>query len=99
MADRVESAAMLAEHVFQVAAAIGIAALAFFPRRRRKDAAAVAALSGAVILVAQMAASYWFYPYVCWWLPVVMIALLVPREAPEPEPTPEPFAAEPIPAA
>jgi hypothetical protein len=89
----------LPQHIFQVAAGIGIAALAFFPRRRRKDAAAVAALSGAVILVAQMAASYWFYPYICWWLPVVMIALLVPREAQEAEPTPEPFAAEPIPAA
>jgi len=89
----------LPQHIFQIAAGIGIVALAFFPRRRRKDAAAVAALSGAVILVAQMAASYWFYPYICWWLPVVMIALLVPREAQEPGPVPEPFAAEPIPAA
>jgi len=89
----------LPQHIFQIAAGIGIVALAFFPRRRRKDAAAVAALAGAVILVAQMAASYWFYPYICWWLPVVMIALLVPREAQEPEPVPEPFAAEPIPAA
>ena len=89
----------LAQHIFQIAAGLGIVALAFFPRRRRKDAAAVAALSAAVILVAQMAASYWFYPYICWWLPVVMIAVLVPREAPEPEPIPEPFAAEPIPVA
>jgi hypothetical protein len=33
------------------------------------------------VLVLQMLASYWFYPYVCWWLPAVMIALFVPRAA------------------
>jgi hypothetical protein len=72
------------QHVFQIAAGLGIVALALFPRRRRKDAAAVAAFAGAVVLAAQMAASYWFYPYICWWLPAVMIALLMPRSAPEP---------------
>jgi hypothetical protein len=50
----------------------------------------VAAFSAAVVLAAQMAASYWFYPYICWWLPVVMIALLVPRPEPKPDPVPEP---------
>jgi hypothetical protein len=24
--------------------------------------------------------SYWFYPYICWWLPLVLLALLLPRE-------------------
>jgi hypothetical protein len=67
-----------AQHVFQILAALGVVSLAFIPRFR-KDAAAVAAFSGAVLLVVQMAASYWFYPYVCWWLPAVMIALYVPR--------------------
>jgi len=68
------------QHIFQIAAAIGVLGLAAFPRHR-KDAAAVAAFAAAVVLVAQMLASYWFYPYVCWWLPAVMIALFVPRAA------------------
>jgi len=80
------------QHVFQLVVGIGIIALALFPRRRPKDAAAVAGFSAAVLIAAQMAASYWFYPYICWWLPVVMIALLVPRSAPEPDPVPEPPA-------
>jgi hypothetical protein len=71
----------LPQHAFQFFAALGVIALAVFPRRR-KDAAAVAAFSGAVLLAAQMAASYWFYPYICWWLPAVMIAITVPRSAP-----------------
>jgi len=66
------------QHIFQLAAAIGVLGLAVFPRHR-KDAAAVAAFAAAVVLVAQMLASYWFYPYVCWWLPAVLIALFVPR--------------------
>jgi Glycosyltransferase family 87 len=66
------------QHVVQFAGALGVLALAVFPRRR-KDAAAVAAFAGAVVIFAQIVASYWFYPYICWWLPAVMIALLVPR--------------------
>jgi hypothetical protein len=66
------------QHIFQIAAAVGVLSLAAFPRHR-KDAAAVAAFAAAVVLVAQMLASYWFYPYVCWWLPAVLIALFVPR--------------------
>ena len=39
----------------------------------------MAAFAGAVVIAVQIAASYWFYPYICWWLPAVMIGLLVPR--------------------
>ncbi|HEY2789576.1 MAG TPA: glycosyltransferase 87 family protein [Gaiellales bacterium] len=70
----------LPQHIFQIAAGVGVVALAVFPRHR-KDAAAVAALVGAVVIAAQVGASYWFYPYICWWLPAVMIALLVPRSS------------------
>jgi Glycosyltransferase family 87 len=73
----------LLQHAFQFAAGLGIAALAVFPRHR-KDAAAVAALGGAAVIAVQMGASYWFYPYICWWLPAVLIALFVPRTAPAP---------------
>jgi hypothetical protein len=71
------------QHVLQVIAGLGSVALAVFPRRR-KDAAAVAAFAAAVVIAAQIVASYWFYPYICWWLPAVMIALLAPRAAPTP---------------
>ncbi len=29
----------------------------------------MAAFAGAVVIAVQFVASYWFYPYICWWLP------------------------------
>ncbi len=63
----------------QVAVGIGVCLLAFFPRGR-KDAVAVAALGGAAMIGVQLVASYWFYPYICWWLPLALAGLLMPRE-------------------
>jgi hypothetical protein len=37
------------------------------------------------VIALQVTASYWFYPYVCWWLPLVLAALLLPRAPAEPE--------------
>ena len=68
----------------QVAVAPGAAA-ARGAATGRKDAAAVAALAGAAMLATQMVSSYWFYPYVCWWLPLVLLGLLLPRESARPE--------------
>jgi hypothetical protein len=68
------------QHALQIAAGLGVVALAVLPRRR-KDAAGVAAFAAAVVIASQILASYWFYPYICWWLPAVMIALLAPRAA------------------
>lgn len=62
----------------QVAVVLGCLLLAVLPRGR-KDAAQVAALAAAVMLGTQMVASYWFYPYICWWLSVVLLALFLPR--------------------
>ena len=73
------------QHALQIAAGLGVVALVVFPRRR-KDAAGVAAFAAAVVIAAQIVASYWFYPYICWWLPAVMIALLTPRAAAAPVP-------------
>jgi hypothetical protein len=71
------------QKMLQIVVAIGIGLLAFLPRRRAgRDAAAVAALCGAAVLAAQMVASYWFYPYICWWLPAVLVAFFVPRPEP-----------------
>jgi Glycosyltransferase family 87 len=63
----------------QIAIVIGIALLAVFPRRGRRDAASIAALCGAAVIGAQLVASYWFYPYICWWLPAVVAGMLLPR--------------------
>jgi hypothetical protein len=62
----------------QVAVGIGVCLLAIFPRGQ-KDAVAVAALGGAAVIGVQMVAAYWFYPYVCWWLPLVLVGFLLPR--------------------
>ena len=42
----------------------------------------MAALGGAALIGVQMVASYWFYPYVCWWLPLALVGLLLPRAEP-----------------
>jgi len=26
-----------------------------------------------------MVSSYWFYPYICWWLPLALAGMLLPR--------------------
>jgi hypothetical protein len=75
------------QHTLQVVVGAGILALAVYPRGT-KDAAAVAALGAAAVIGLQITASYWFYPYICWWLPLVLAALLLPRAEPEPAPAP-----------
>ena len=81
-----------AQQVAQVAVAVGLIALAVFPRGR-KDAVSVAALAAVALIATQAVSSYWFYPYICWWLPAVLIALLLPREPERPAPlTPTPAA-------
>ena len=56
-------------------AAIGLAiAVAFVPWRR--DAATAAALGAAVLLAQQLALTHWFYLYIVWFFPLVMLALL-----------------------
>jgi hypothetical protein len=67
------------QQALQVAVVLGCLLLALLPRGG-KDAAAVAALAGAALLATQIVSSYWFYPYICWWLPLVLLALLLPRE-------------------
>jgi hypothetical protein len=62
----------------QVAVVVGCLLLAVLPRGP-KDAAQVAALGGAALIATQAVASYWFYPYICWWLPLIVLGLLLPR--------------------
>ena len=58
----------------QVAAVLLALVVAFLPRRR--DVVTLAALSAAVLIAVQLGVTHWFYLYVVWFLPVVLVALL-----------------------
>jgi hypothetical protein len=55
--------------------------VAFYPRR--KSPLQLAALGAAVLIALQLMVSYWFYFYIVWFLPFVLIALI--GEEPEAE--------------
>jgi hypothetical protein len=57
------------------AAVLGLAVLVAF-RPRRRDHVTVAALGAAVLLGMQLTVDHWFYLYVPWFLPFLLIALL-----------------------
>ena len=87
-------------------AGMGLAvALAIFPRRR--DIVTLSALSAAVLIAVQLGVTHWFYLYIVWFFPLVLVALLgrgLEDRRPEP-PTPEPEPAreaaqssQPVPA-
>jgi hypothetical protein len=55
-------------------AAVGLAlAVAFVPRR--PDERQVAALGAAVLIALQLAVTHWFYLYVVWFVPFVLVAM------------------------
>ncbi len=71
----------LAQHLLQGAAAALALAVAFVPRRR--GLTEVAALGAAVLIAVQLGISHWFYLYIPWFFPLVMLALVLahPRSA------------------
>ena len=71
------------QRVVQVAAVALALVLAVVPRRH--DLAGLAAICAAILIALQIAAAYWFYLYIVWFFPLVMLALLAPRPAAEPE--------------
>jgi uncharacterized membrane protein len=62
------------QHLVQGAAAALAVVVAFVPRRR--DLVAVAALGAVVLIALQLGVTYWFYLYIVWFFPLVMVALL-----------------------
>ena len=64
-----------AQKVVQGAAVVLAVGLAFVPRRR--DAIGLAALCAAVLIALQLGVTHWFYLYIAWFFPLVMLALLV----------------------
>jgi hypothetical protein len=63
------------QHVAQGAAAMLAVVVAFLPRGRR-TIVQVAALGAAVLIALQLAVTHWFYLYIVWFFPLVMVALL-----------------------
>jgi hypothetical protein len=62
------------QHLVQ-GAAVGLALIvAFVPRRR--DVVTVAALGAAVLIALQLGVTHWFYLYIVWFFPLVMVAVL-----------------------
>jgi hypothetical protein len=64
----------LAQHIVQGAAAMLALAVAVFPRGRR-TVPQVAALGAAVLIALQLGVTYWFYLYIVWFFPLVIVAL------------------------
>ncbi|MFL5931874.1 MAG: hypothetical protein ACJ75P_11500, partial [Gaiellaceae bacterium] len=61
---------------------LGALALAFVPRRRTP--LTVAALTAAVLIGFQLTLTHWFYLYIPWFFPFVVVAVLAPRPARKP---------------
>ena len=57
-------------------------AVAFVPRRRTP--AQVAALGAAVLIAVELTATYWFYLYIVWFAPFVLVALFAAYRGAEP---------------
>jgi hypothetical protein len=74
------------QRIAQVAGAGLALAVAFFPRRR--DLVGLAALAAAVLIALQMGVSHWFYLYLVWFLPPLLLAGLGEYGDPE-EPLPQ----------
>jgi hypothetical protein len=65
----------LEQHLVQGGAVALAIAVAFFPTGRR-TVVQVAALGAAVVIALQLAVTHWFYLYIVWFFPLVMVALL-----------------------
>jgi len=64
----------VAQRAVQGAGALLALALAFVPRRR--DLVGLAALSAAILIALQLGVTHWFYLYIPWFFPLVMLALV-----------------------
>ena len=65
---------------------------------RVRDRAQVAALSAALVIAFEACLSYWYYPYVVWFAPLVLVAVFAPYRlgrGREDEPAPLSHVAEP----
>jgi hypothetical protein len=56
--------------------------VALVPRRR--DVVGLAALAAAVVIALQLGVTYWFYLYIVWFFPLIMLAVLGRYAEPDP---------------
>ena len=75
------------QHLVQGAAVALAVALAFVPRRR--TLVQLAALGAAVVIAVQLGLTHWFYLYIPWFFPLVMVALLGSGRGRGPQGAPE----------
>ena len=66
------------QRVLEVAVGAFALAVAFFPRRERRPWE-LAALTAALLLATQLVLTHWFYLYLPWMLPFVLLAFFLPR--------------------
>jgi hypothetical protein len=79
---------------------LGGLSLAFALVPRRKSLVQLAALSAALLILLQMTLHHWFYLYIVWFYPLLLVALAaVESRSPTPEPGPSPArTSQPAPA-
>jgi hypothetical protein len=70
------------QHVWQALAAGLAVAAAFLPRRR--DIVGLAAMGAAVTIALQLGVTHWFYLYLVWFFPFLVVALFARYRVPEP---------------
>jgi hypothetical protein len=71
--------------VLEIAAVLLAVGVFLFPRHpRERTLTQVCALAAAVTIAVQLPAIHWFYYYVLWFLPFVLVALLGPQQTPAP---------------
>jgi len=64
-----------------ILAAVGALAVLFAFRPRRKTLTQAAALGAALLIGLQLTAQHWFYLYVVWFLPLLLVAIAAPEPA------------------
>jgi hypothetical protein len=69
-----------------IIAAVGILALVLAFRPRAKTLTQVAALGAALLIGAQLTAEHWFYLYIVWFYPLLLVAMATAAKAPGPSP-------------
>jgi hypothetical protein len=69
-----------------IIAAVGILALVLAFRPRAKTLTQVAAFGAALLIGAQLTAEHWFYLYIVWFYPLLLVAMATAATAPGPSP-------------
>jgi hypothetical protein len=72
----VTSSLIVEQRIWQGLTVLGALLVMYFPRGDR-DIVTVAALGGALMIAVECCLTYWFYLYIAWFFPLVIIALVL----------------------